>query len=182
MASADEPTTRALTVAGRYAGNAVQLHYNLLPAFGDPEVTSKPAGEDIPSGEATYLLPLAHSRARATGSTAVTGLLRSSRETARFSATDPATVREVLRSTGSGRTAHRAPASSIGTPHGLGGSARPRCQTPQRAPASGDRGPVARGGRRPGGIRSQDGRPMRAGPLPASICPRLGRVRRTTSQ
>ncbi|WP_329286276.1 polyprenyl synthetase family protein [Streptomyces sp. NBC_00691] len=100
VAGADEPTTRELTVAGRYAGIAFQLRNDLLGVFGAPEVTGKPAGEDIRSGKATYLLALAHSRARATGSSTVTDLLRSSRETARLSETDLATIREVLRSTG----------------------------------------------------------------------------------
>ncbi len=101
LAGADEGTTRALTAAGRCAGIAFQLRDDLLGVFGDPELTGKPSGDDIRSGKATYLLALAHARARATGATSVIDLLSSSRGTGtELSGPALAAVREALISTG----------------------------------------------------------------------------------
>ncbi|MDJ0381978.1 polyprenyl synthetase family protein [Streptomyces sp. G-G2] len=100
LAGADEATSTALTAAGRCAGIAFQLRDDLLGVFGDPAVTGKPSGDDIRSGKATYLVALAHTRARATGATEVIDLLRACREEADLSGSLLAAVRDALRSTG----------------------------------------------------------------------------------
>ncbi|MFJ8565489.1 polyprenyl synthetase family protein [Streptomyces sp. NPDC093514] len=100
LAGADDTTTRALTAAGRCAGIAFQLRDDLLGVFGDPALTGKPSGEDIRSGKATYLLALAHTRARASGATAVVDLLQDCRGSAPLSDSALAAVREALHSTG----------------------------------------------------------------------------------
>ena len=100
MAGADAVTTRALTAAGRCAGIAFQLRDDLLGVFGDPELTGKPSGDDIRSGKATYLLSLAHSRARATGDSGVIDLLDECRGSTDLSGPDLSSVREALHSTG----------------------------------------------------------------------------------
>ncbi|MFD3540219.1 polyprenyl synthetase family protein [Streptomyces sp. NPDC058662] len=100
LAGADDATTRALTAAGRCAGIAFQLRDDLLGVFGDPQVTGKPSGDDIRSGKATYLLALTHSRARATGATAVIDLLRDCRGSGDLSGPTLSAVRDALRSTG----------------------------------------------------------------------------------
>ncbi len=100
LAGADEDTARALADAGRFAGIAFQLRDDLLGVFGDPEVTGKPSGEDLRTGKATYLLALAHARARATGATGVTALLDDYRTSTDRSAAALTRVREALRSTG----------------------------------------------------------------------------------
>ncbi|MFD9303382.1 polyprenyl synthetase family protein [Streptomyces sp. NPDC060048] len=100
LAGGDDATVRALTAAGRCAGIAFQLRDDLLGVFGDPEVTGKPSGDDIRSGKATYLLALAHSRARATGATAVIDLLRDCRGSTDLSRSALSEAREALRATG----------------------------------------------------------------------------------
>ncbi|WP_326593235.1 polyprenyl synthetase family protein [Streptomyces sp. NBC_01294] len=101
LAGADDSTAHALAAAGRCAGIAFQLRDDLLGVFGDPEVTGKPSGDDIRSGKATYLLALAHARARATGATDVVDLLKECRESgAILSGPDLARVREALHATG----------------------------------------------------------------------------------
>ncbi|GGZ47792.1 geranylgeranyl pyrophosphate synthase [Streptomyces subrutilus] len=100
LAGADEPTTRALTAAGRCAGIAFQLRDDLLGAFGDPEVTGKPSGDDIRSGKATYLLALAQTRARATGATDVVDLLQNRRGNSALSDPELTRIRDALHSTG----------------------------------------------------------------------------------
>ncbi len=77
-------------------GEAFQLRDDLLGAFGDPEVTGKPAGDDLREGKPTLLYALA--RRRATGTAA--GLLA-----ARFGAPDLADeevagLQQVLEDTG----------------------------------------------------------------------------------
>ncbi|MEU9143928.1 polyprenyl synthetase family protein [Streptomyces sp. NPDC048349] len=100
LAGADATTTRALTAAGRCAGIAFQLRDDLLGVFGDPEATGKPAGDDIRSGKATYLLAVAHSRARTAGARGVIDLLEDCRGSADLSAATLSSVRDALRSTG----------------------------------------------------------------------------------
>ncbi|MFD3546772.1 polyprenyl synthetase family protein [Streptomyces sp. NPDC058655] len=100
LTGADDSTTRALAAAGRCAGIAFQLRDDLLGVFGDPGATGKPSGDDIRSGKATYLLALAHARARATGATDVVDLLQDCRGSGPLSGPALASVREALRSTG----------------------------------------------------------------------------------
>ncbi|MFD9451761.1 polyprenyl synthetase family protein [Streptomyces sp. NPDC059985] len=100
LAGADESTSRALGAAGRCAGIAFQLRDDLIGVFGDPTVTGKPSGDDIRSGKATYLIALAHTRARATKDTSVTDILDSCRGDAELSEHTLAAVRDALVSTG----------------------------------------------------------------------------------
>ncbi len=100
LAGTDDATRRSLASAGRCAGIAFQLRDDLLGVFGDPAVTGKPSGDDIRSGKATYLLALAHARARATGTTEVVDLLQACRGNAPLSGPALASVRTALHSTG----------------------------------------------------------------------------------
>ncbi|MFI8825722.1 polyprenyl synthetase family protein [Streptomyces sp. NPDC053431] len=59
LAGAPERTLRRLRAAGRAAGLAFQLHDDVQGAFGDPEATGKPVGEDIREGKASYLMAVA---------------------------------------------------------------------------------------------------------------------------
>jgi geranylgeranyl diphosphate synthase type I len=60
-ASADAPaaTFAALTGYGVPLGEAFQLRDDVLGVFGDPEVTGKPAGDDLREGKRTLLVALA---------------------------------------------------------------------------------------------------------------------------
>ncbi|WP_411109208.1 polyprenyl synthetase family protein [Streptomyces sp. c-19] len=62
LAGASERTVRGLRKAGLCAGIAFQLQNDLQGAFGSPEHTGKPGGEDLREGKATYLLAVAHAR------------------------------------------------------------------------------------------------------------------------
>ncbi len=63
LAGADKETMNALTEFGIPLGEAFQLRDDLLGVFGDPEVTGKPAGDDLSEGKRTVLVALALSRA-----------------------------------------------------------------------------------------------------------------------
>ncbi|MBL3669167.1 polyprenyl synthetase family protein [Streptomyces sp. M2CJ-2] len=67
LAAADEWTVASLRSAGRCAGLAFQLRDDLLGAFGDPELTGKPTGDDLRSRKLTYLLAVALRLADADG-------------------------------------------------------------------------------------------------------------------
>jgi geranylgeranyl diphosphate synthase type I len=81
-ALADAPATQlaAYEAFGSDIGVAFQLRDDLLGVFGDPEVTGKPAGDDLREGKRTYLVALALRRAEETGNPgaaqAVTAALR----------------------------------------------------------------------------------------------------------
>lgn len=59
LAGACEDTITALRGYGHDIGIAFQLRDDLLGVFGDPEVTGKPAGDDLREGKRTVLLSLA---------------------------------------------------------------------------------------------------------------------------
>lgn len=59
IAGADATTISAFRGYGRDIGVAFQLRDDLLGVFGDPEVTGKPAGDDLREGKRTVLLALA---------------------------------------------------------------------------------------------------------------------------
>jgi geranylgeranyl diphosphate synthase type I len=59
LAGATTPTFEALTAYGLPLGEAFQLRDDLLGVFGDPEVTGKPAGDDLSEGKRTVLIALA---------------------------------------------------------------------------------------------------------------------------
>ncbi|WP_313555004.1 polyprenyl synthetase family protein [Miniimonas arenae] len=59
LAGADDATTAWFTAIGSHVGTAFQLRDDLLGVFGDPEVTGKPAGDDLREGKRTVLVALA---------------------------------------------------------------------------------------------------------------------------
>jgi geranylgeranyl diphosphate synthase type I len=59
LAGAPAETFRALTAYGIPLGEAFQLRDDVLGVFGDPEVTGKPAGDDLREGKQTLLTALA---------------------------------------------------------------------------------------------------------------------------
>ena len=65
IAGADEATLAALESFGHDVGVAFQLRDDLLGVFGDPEVTGKPAGDDLREGKRTLLIAEALEAARA---------------------------------------------------------------------------------------------------------------------
>ncbi len=61
---AGEDVLRGLSGYGVALGEAFQLRDDLLGVFGDPQVTGKPAGDDLREGKRTVLVALAHASAR----------------------------------------------------------------------------------------------------------------------
>jgi geranylgeranyl diphosphate synthase type I len=59
LAGADDDLLDALSAFGLPIGEAFQLRDDLLGVFGDPEVTGKPAGDDLTEGKRTVLVALA---------------------------------------------------------------------------------------------------------------------------
>ena len=70
IAGADAELVAAYRKFGADVGVAFQLRDDLLGVFGDPEVTGKPAGDDLREGKRTVLLALAVERADQRGDTA----------------------------------------------------------------------------------------------------------------
>jgi len=65
LAGADPTVIAALSDFGLPLGEAFQLRDDLLGVYGDPEVTGKPAGDDLTEGKRTVLVALALDRAPA---------------------------------------------------------------------------------------------------------------------
>jgi geranylgeranyl diphosphate synthase, type I len=61
-AEAEEAVVAALTGYGREVGEAFALRDDLLGVWGDPQLTGKPAGDDLRSGKPTVILSLAEER------------------------------------------------------------------------------------------------------------------------
>jgi geranylgeranyl diphosphate synthase type I len=59
LAGGSERALEELTAYGLPLGEAFQLRDDLLGVFGDPEVTGKPAGDDLAEGKRTVLVALA---------------------------------------------------------------------------------------------------------------------------
>lgn len=59
MASADDALVAGYRRFGADLGVAFQLRDDLLGVFGDPDVTGKPAGDDLREGKRTLLVALA---------------------------------------------------------------------------------------------------------------------------
>jgi len=59
LAGAPDEVIQALSAYGVPLGEAFQLRDDLLGVFGDPEVTGKPAGDDLTEGKRTVLVALA---------------------------------------------------------------------------------------------------------------------------
>src|SRR5690606_39536623 len=67
LAGADEGLLSSLRAFGHPVGMAFQLRDDLLGVFGDPDVTGKPAGDDLREGKRTLLVALGIERAREQG-------------------------------------------------------------------------------------------------------------------
>ncbi len=65
LAGGSEDVLAALSAFGLPLGEAFQLRDDLLGVFGDPEVTGKPAGDDLSEGKRTVLVALALGQAPA---------------------------------------------------------------------------------------------------------------------
>lgn len=63
LAGADDAQLAALSGYGLPLGEAFQLRDDILGVFGDPEVTGKPAGDDLREGKRTLLVATALERA-----------------------------------------------------------------------------------------------------------------------
>lgn len=101
LGGADEALLAAVSAFGLPLGQAFQLRDDVLGVYGDPEVTGKPAGDDLREGKRTVLL--AHALAAVTD--AETGHAGAAQALARIGAPDFGDdevnrLREVLRETG----------------------------------------------------------------------------------
>ena len=92
----------APALAGGYSayglplGEAFQLRDDILGVFGEPEVTGKPAGDDLREGKETYLVLLARQRADRAGRQ----LLEAALGNAKLSEDEVAEVRRLLEACG----------------------------------------------------------------------------------
>jgi geranylgeranyl diphosphate synthase, type I len=77
-------------------GEAFQLRDDILGVFGEPEVTGKPAGDDLREGKETYLVLLARQRADRAGRQ----LLEAALGNAKLSVDEVAEVRRLLQACG----------------------------------------------------------------------------------
>lgn len=75
LAGADDRLLAALAAYGSPLGRAFQLRDDLLGVFGDPEVTGKPAGDDLREGKRTALVAQAYARTDAAGRALLVDLL-----------------------------------------------------------------------------------------------------------
>ena len=75
LAGADPTQLAALRAFGLPLGIAFQLRDDLLGVFGDPEVTGKPAGDDLREGKRTVLVTLARQKLPASARRVVDELL-----------------------------------------------------------------------------------------------------------
>jgi geranylgeranyl diphosphate synthase type I len=94
-AEADGDIVTALSAYGRELGEAFALRDDLLGVWGNPEVTGKPAGDDLISGKPTVILALSRGR--------LAGAARQARErvgTPEFSSADVRLLQEELRACG----------------------------------------------------------------------------------
>ncbi|WP_154794357.1 polyprenyl synthetase family protein [Occultella kanbiaonis] len=96
MAGAAATELEAASRIGLPIGEAFQLRDDVLGVFGDPDVTGKPAGDDLREGKRTVLVTLAMTRADAAG----VDLLRAALGNADLDAGTVAQVRELLTGTG----------------------------------------------------------------------------------
>src|SRR5919107_1268898 len=72
---ADPRLAAAYSAYGLPLGEAFQLRDDILGVFGSPEVTGKPAGDDLREGKETYLVMLARQRADGAGRRLLDGAL-----------------------------------------------------------------------------------------------------------
>ena len=75
VGGADERLSEQLRAYGSPLGRAFQFRDDLLGVFGDPEVTGKPAGDDLREGKRTVLVAQAYARTDADGRQLLVDLL-----------------------------------------------------------------------------------------------------------
>ncbi|MGI3786467.1 MAG: polyprenyl synthetase family protein [Janthinobacterium lividum] len=75
IGGADARLSAALQAYGSPLGRAFQFRDDLLGVFGDPEVTGKPAGDDLREGKRTVLVAQAYARTDAAGRRLLVDLL-----------------------------------------------------------------------------------------------------------
>lgn len=75
IGGADDRLSTALQAYGSPLGRAFQFRDDLLGVFGDPEVTGKPAGDDLREGKRTVLVAQAYARTDAAGRRLLVDLL-----------------------------------------------------------------------------------------------------------
>jgi geranylgeranyl diphosphate synthase, type I len=100
---------------GADIGVAFQLRDDLLGVFGDPEVTGKPAGDDLREGKRTLLLAIATERAEATGDDAALDVLDHVVGHPDLDAADLDRVRELLITLGAERAVEQRITELTGT-------------------------------------------------------------------
>lgn len=96
MAGATPAEQAAVRAVGLPVGEAFQLRDDILGVFGDPEVTGKPAGDDLREGKRTVLVTLAMTRADSD----LAATLKGSIGNPYLSEADVERVREILIDTG----------------------------------------------------------------------------------
>jgi geranylgeranyl diphosphate synthase, type I len=96
LAGGSADALAALAGYGSPLGRAFQFRDDVLGVFGEPEVTGKPAGDDLREGKRTVLVAHALQLASETAKERLLGLLGSSE----LDATDVATAREIIVSSG----------------------------------------------------------------------------------
>ena len=134
LAGAPSEVLEELTAFGLPLGEAFQLRDDQLGVFGDPEVTGKPAGDDLVEGKRTVLVALALDAV----SPADAAVLQSSLGTA-LSTERVEELRGIIRGSGAdhqveavidelARLAARGARQGRGARRGAGRAARPRCR------------------------------------------------------
>ena len=96
LAGGSADTLAVLEAYGSPLGRAFQYRDDVLGVFGEPEVTGKPAGDDLREGKRTVLVAQALRLASETAQERLTGLLGSPE----LDATDVATAQEIIVSSG----------------------------------------------------------------------------------
>lgn len=96
LAGGSDAALLALGAYGSPLGRAFQFRDDVLGVFGEPEVTGKPAGDDLREGKRTVLVAHALELASDTAKERLAGLLGN----AELDATDVATAREIIVTSG----------------------------------------------------------------------------------
>ncbi len=100
LAGAPQEVVAAYRAFGTDLGVAFQLRDDLLGVYGDPEVTGKPAGDDLREGKRTLLLAMGMRHADRDGRTADAALLRESVGRRDLAESDVDGLRALLRDLG----------------------------------------------------------------------------------
>ena len=96
LAAGEPRLAAAYSAYGLPLGEAFQLRDDILGVFGEPEVTGKPAGDDLREGKETYLVLLTRQRAGRAGRQ----LLEAALGNAKLSEDEVAEVRRLLEACG----------------------------------------------------------------------------------